>query len=121
MLTLTRFDTTEKLSKAVASGNFVFVSGQVPDTASASPYQQTLEAMDKVEKYLKKAGCKREEMLFAMVFVKDLTELPEINRAWSDWFPEGTAPARACVEATPASSQFALQVFAVGQRNSDGC
>lgn len=121
MFPLTRFDTTDKLSKAVASGNFVFVSGQVPDNASASPYQQTLEAMDKVEKYLIKAGCKRDDMLFAMVFVKDLENLPEINRAWGDWIPVGTAPARACVQATPASSQFALQVFAVGQRRGDGC
>lgn len=117
MLSLTRFDTTEKLSKAVASGNFVFVSGQVPNNPSASTYQQTLETMDKVEKYLIKAGCKRDDMVFAMVFVKDLEDLGEINRAWSDWLPEGTAPARACVQATPASSQFALQVFAVGQRN----
>lgn len=116
MFEITRFDTTEKLSKAVASGQFVFVSGQVPDNADASPYEQTLEAMNKVEKYLTKAGCTREDMLFAMIFVKDLANLSEVNRAWGDWLPPGAAPARACVEATPASSQFELQVFAVGQR-----
>ncbi|MEQ5842953.1 Rid family hydrolase [Paraburkholderia acidicola] len=118
MLEITRFDTTDKLSKAVASGQFVFVSGQVPDNAEADSYQQTLEALNKVEKYLLKAGCTRAHMLFAMIFVKDLSNLAEINRAWSDWLPEGTAPARACVEATPASSQFALQVFAVGQQST---
>lgn len=119
MLEITRFDTTEKLSKAVASGQFVFVSGQVPDNADASAYQQTLEAMGKVEKYLNKAGCTRSDMLFAMIFVKDLASLSEVNRAWADWLPAGAAPARACVEATPASSQFALQVFAVGQQSQN--
>ncbi|MFM0045694.1 Rid family hydrolase [Paraburkholderia sediminicola] len=118
MSQITRFDTTEKLSKAVASGQFVFISGQVPDNAEADPYQQTLEAMTKVEKYLLKAGCTRSDMLFAMIFVKNLTNLAEINRAWGEWLPEGCAPARACVEATPASSQFEVQIFAVGQRAS---
>ncbi|MGC7402615.1 Rid family hydrolase [Pandoraea pneumonica] len=117
MFDITRFDTTEKLSKAVASGHFIFVSGQVPNNADATPYEQTLEALNKVEKYLVKAGGTRDEMLFAMIFVKDLANLPEVNRAWADWLPSGAAPARACVQATPASSQFELQVFAVGQRS----
>ncbi|MFM0740586.1 Rid family hydrolase [Paraburkholderia xenovorans] len=116
MITLDRFDSTEKLSKAVAAGSLVFVSGQVPDNAEASAYDQTREAMDKVEKYLVKGGSARSEMIFAILFVKDLANLEEINRAWSGWLPEGCAPARACVEATPASSQYALQVCAVGQR-----
>jgi enamine deaminase RidA (YjgF/YER057c/UK114 family) len=118
MLQITRFDTTEKLSKAVASGQFVFVSGQVPDNAEADPYEQTLEALAKVEKYLLTAGCPRSDLLFAMIFVKDLKHLAEINRAWGDWLPPGSAPARTCVEATPASAQFELQVFAIGQRSN---
>ncbi|ODP32696.1 Rid family hydrolase [Pandoraea sp. ISTKB] len=116
MFPIERFNTTEKLSKAVASGSFIFVSGQVPDNAAASAYDQTLEAMHKVGKYLEVAGGNSSSMLLAVLFVKDLENLEEINRAWGDWLPAGVAPARACVQATPASSQFALQVFAVGQK-----
>lgn len=105
-----RYVTNSRLSRVVIHNGIAYIAGTGPDTASATPGQQTTEVLDKIDEFLKQAKTDKSKLLSATVWVKNLSQLSEINDVWDAWLPPGTAPARSCVEATPARSEFALAI-----------
>jgi enamine deaminase RidA (YjgF/YER057c/UK114 family) len=105
-----RHITNSRLSRVVVHRGVAYIAGTTPDTATASPRQQTQEVLGKIEDFLKQAQTDKSKLLAATVWVKDLNTLGEINEVWDNWIPQGCAPARACVEGTPARADFALEI-----------
>jgi enamine deaminase RidA (YjgF/YER057c/UK114 family) len=105
-----RHVTNSRLSRVVIHNGVAYIAGTGPDTANASPGEQAAEVLNKIDDFLKQAKTDKSKLLSATVWVKDLNHLSEINDVWDAWLPQGTAPARSCVEATPARSEFALAI-----------
>jgi enamine deaminase RidA (YjgF/YER057c/UK114 family) len=105
-----RYVTNSRLSRLVIHNKVAYVAGTGPDTATASAAEQTREVLTKIEEFLTQAKTDKSKLLSATVWVKDLKDLSNINEVWDAWLPPGSAPARSCVEATPARSDFALAI-----------
>lgn len=89
-----------RMSQAVVSGNTAYLAGQVtPDASVAGVAGQTQAILRHIETLLAEAGTSKERLLFATIWLKDIATFDEMNSVWDTWLPEGSAPARACVEA----------------------
>ncbi len=105
-----RYVTNSRLSRVVIHNGIAYIAGTGPDTATVSAGKQTIEVLKKIDDFLRQANTDKSKLLSATLWVKDLAELPEINEVWDAWLPQDSAPARSCVEVTPARSEFALAI-----------
>ncbi|AFY59546.1 RidA family protein [Synechococcus sp. PCC 6312] len=88
-----------------ATGSLLFVAGQIPldpktgglvggeDVAA-----QTKQVMANLEAILLEAGLAWENVVKTTVFLADLADFVAMNDVYAQYFAEGHAPARACVE-----------------------
>jgi 2-iminobutanoate/2-iminopropanoate deaminase len=89
----------------VATGKMLFVAGQIPlDPATGEIVgageitAQTEQVLKNLEAILTEAGADWENVVKTSVFLSDLTNFSAMNQVYAQYFPEATAPARACVE-----------------------
>jgi 2-iminobutanoate/2-iminopropanoate deaminase len=80
------------LSKAVRAGDFVFLTGQVPMIdgqvlTTGSIEDQTRACLDRITETLALAGCTRDDVVKAMVWLKDRADFPGFNAVYGDYFP----------------------------------
>jgi len=72
------------LSKAIRAGDFVFLTGQIPMKDGApmtdgSIEDQTRAVLDDITATLAEAGCTRDDVVKAMVWLVDRAEFPGFN------------------------------------------
>jgi enamine deaminase RidA (YjgF/YER057c/UK114 family) len=108
-----RYETNSRLSRACVYNGIAFIAGTGPDTATASVEDQTREVLQKMDALLAQANSDKSRLLSATIYLKDLKNFAAVNSVWEAWVPEGTAPTRTCVQATPARSEFALVISLV--------
>lgn len=87
-------------SQAVAAGDFLFVSGQIPidpktgQVVEATIQAQTKQVLDNLEAILKAAGLSWQHVVKCEVFMKDLQDFKEMNALYAERFPHEIKPAR---------------------------
>jgi enamine deaminase RidA (YjgF/YER057c/UK114 family) len=67
---------------------------------SASLYEQTKQALALLDANLAKAGLNKTRVLSATIYITDMHQKPEMNRAWDEWVDRDNPPVRACIGAT---------------------
>ncbi len=105
-------------SQAIAaSGTLVFVSGQIPLDPSTGAIvgegdvvAQTEQVMKNLAAVLKAAGASFPQVVKTGVFLADMNDFAAINRVYSQFFDEATAPARACVEVARLPKDVLIEV-----------
>lgn len=90
------------LSKAVRTGDFVFLSGQVPlrsdgSVETGSIEDQTRVVMENIKELLGEAGCTLSDVFKANVWLSDRADFAGFNRVYAEYFPE-EPPVRSAVE-----------------------
>ena len=90
------------LSKAIRTGDFVFLSGQVPlredgSVETGSIESQTRVVMENIEALLNEAGCTLSDVVKATVWLADREDFAAFNRVYAEYFP-GAPPTRSTVE-----------------------
>lgn len=105
-----RQNTNQRMSAIVKHGNTVYLAGQVAEDASANVQEQTKSTLARVDALLEQAGSKRENILSATIYLRDIKDFGAMNEIWDAWVPEGHAPARACVEARLARLDLLVEV-----------
>jgi 2-iminobutanoate/2-iminopropanoate deaminase len=107
-------------SQAIVSGGFVFLSGQVPlDPAtgklieSASVGDHVRRVMDNLSAVLEAAGSALDKAVKATIYLADIADFPEVNRAYAAYFGEAP-PARATVQvgALPLGARVEIDMIA---------
>ena len=99
-MAIQRIDVGARLSKVVVHGDTVYVAGLTADkTVGQSVAAQTQEILATIETLLAKAGTDKSKLLQATIWLQDIRTVDEMNKVWDAWVPQGTAPARACIEA----------------------
>lgn len=64
---------------------------------SPSLYRQTKQALEIIDSSLAEASSDKAHILQATVYITDMTQKPEMNRAWEEWGDHTHPPMRACV------------------------
>ena len=99
-----------RMSQAVIHGNTVYLAGQVADDPSANITEQTRQVLAKIEGLLAEAGTDKSKLLFANVWLSDISTFEEMNAVWDAWVIPGQPPARACVESKLAHPQLKVEI-----------
>ncbi|MEM7123678.1 MAG: RidA family protein [Pseudomonadota bacterium] len=92
---------TLSLSKAVRAGEMVYLTGQIPfrdgePMTDGSIEDQTRVVLDLITETLAEAGCTRDDVVKAMVWLRDVEDFPGFNSVYAEYFPEDP-PARSAV------------------------
>jgi reactive intermediate/imine deaminase len=105
-------------SHGTVANGFVFVSGQLPITASgeklvnASFAEQALQVLANVEAVLKACGSSVDRLVQVRVYVDDLANWPEFNTVYAQW-AGNSRPSRAVVPTGPLHHGLKVEVEAV--------
>ena len=108
-------------SQAIVAGGLVFCSGQVPlDPAtgklieSADVGDHVRRALDNLKAVLESAGSSLDKAVKVTVFLADLADYPEVNRAYAGYFTD-TPPARSAVQvaALPLRARVEIELIAL--------
>ena len=89
------------LSKAVRAGDFVYFTGQVPMKNGVVITEGTIEeqtriVLDEINNTLIEAGCELEDVVKAMVWLKNKEDFPGFNSIYGEYF-DHDPPARSAV------------------------
>ena len=79
------------LSKDVRAGDFVFLTGQVPMkngvvVTEGSIEDQTRIVLDEIKNTLAEAGCELQNVVKAMVWLKNRDDFPGFNSIYGEYF-----------------------------------
>ena len=89
------------LSKAVRAGDFVYLTGQVPMKNGVVITEGTIEeqtriVLDEIKNTLIEAGCELQDVVKAMVWLKNREDFPGFNLIYGEYF-DNDPPARSAV------------------------
>ena len=89
------------LSKAVRAGDFVYLTGQVPMKNGVVITEGTIEeqtriVLDEIKNTLIEAGCELQDVVKAMVWLKNREDFPGFNSIYGEYF-DHDPPARSAV------------------------
>jgi enamine deaminase RidA (YjgF/YER057c/UK114 family) len=95
---ITRFaGLTRTRSRAVAHDDLVFTVAVAPDPVSSSMYEQSAKALARIDESLALCGTDKSKILSAIVYIADIKQKSEMNRAWDAWVDTKNPPMRACI------------------------
>ena len=107
-------------SQAVRSGNFLFVSGQIPIDPATGEFvaggitEQTEQVMRNVSAILEAAGAGLQQVVKTTVFLADMDDFTAMNEVYGRFFGEDP-PARATVQAArlPRDARVEIEAIAI--------
>jgi 2-iminobutanoate/2-iminopropanoate deaminase len=106
-------------SQAVASGGFVFLSGQIaldPATnqlAEDDIVVQTERIFENLKAVLEAGGSSLARALKATVYLREMSDFPKMNEVYARYFPDGP-PARSTIQAAalPRGARVEIDLIA---------
>jgi 2-iminobutanoate/2-iminopropanoate deaminase len=106
-------------NQAVLAGNMLYTSGQIAiDPKTNELLKGTLEeetklVMSNLEAILEEAGMTFENVVKTSIFISDMRNFSEINKIYSNFFNEDTAPARETVEVGNLPKYVNVEISAI--------
>jgi len=102
------------------AGTTLYVSGQVPRTADGADVRASIEAetrqvMDNIGRILKDQGYTFDDVVNATVYLKDLQDYAEMNKAYASYF-KNAFPARATVGGVDIVFGFRVEISCVASK-----
>jgi reactive intermediate/imine deaminase len=89
------------LSRAVRAGDMVYLTGQIPMRdgvvmSDGTIEEQTRNVLDHITATLADAGCTHDDVVKAMVWLRERADFPGFNAVYGEYFPKDP-PARSAV------------------------
>ena len=83
---------TLSLSRAIRAGDFVFLTGQIPmrdgvPMTNGTIQEQTRAVLDDITATLSQAECTRDDVVKAMVWLREGADFPGFNEVYGEYFP----------------------------------
>ncbi len=80
------------LSRAIRAGDFVYLTGQIPmkdgaPMTTGTVEEQTRAVLDDITATLALADCTRDDVVKAMVWLRDRSDFPGFNAVYGEYFP----------------------------------
>lgn len=104
-----RHGSTRRYSDSVVHNGTVYLV-EVPSNLDADITGQTENLLASIECLLAQAGSDKSRLLMATIYLADMADYSAMNAVWDAWLPEGSAPARACVQARLANPEFRVEI-----------
>lgn len=101
-------------SRAVIHAGLVYTVAVSPEK-HATMYEQTRDALAQIDMNLADAGTDKTMILRATVYITDMAQKAEMNRAWEEWVSLTSPPQRACIGATLEGSDLVEIVITAAQ------
>ena len=91
------------ISKAIISGDYIFVSGEVAfddtgEIVKGGIEAETRQVLDSISNTLKGANSSLEEIVKTTVWLKNVNDFSQFNKIYAEYFP-GKKPTRSTVRA----------------------
>lgn len=108
-------------SQAVAAGDFVFLSGQIPldpvtgQLVVGSIEEQAERVMANLSAVLVAAGLSFADAVKTTIFLVDMNDFTRVNAVYAKFFP-GTPPARSTVQVGRLPKDVAVEIEMVAYR-----
>ena len=106
-------------SQGVASGGYVFLSGQVGRKHDATELEegvaaQTEQAILNLKAVLAEKNLNLDNVVKTTVFLADMKDFSKMNAVYAEFFDEDTAPARSTVQVAglPLDAEMEIEVMA---------
>ena len=105
------------LSKAIRAGDFVFLTGQIPmrngvPMTDGTVEEQTRAVLNDITKTLLEAGCTRNDVVKAMVWLRDRADFPGFNEIYGEYFPVEPPTRSAVVSDLLVDARVEVEVMA---------
>jgi enamine deaminase RidA (YjgF/YER057c/UK114 family) len=88
---------TPTRSRAVVHDGLIFTVAVAPDPVTPSLYEQTVNALARIDESLALCGSNKSRILSAIVYITDMKRKSEMNQAWDEWVDPKNPPMRACI------------------------
>jgi enamine deaminase RidA (YjgF/YER057c/UK114 family) len=116
-MTIERIDPGPRMSQAVVCGNLVFTAGQVAEnSAGAAVGAQTREILTNIDALLARGGSDRTRILSVTIYLTNMIDFDAMNAVYDEWVDKANPPARACVQAALAGSEFTVEIAVIASR-----
>jgi Putative translation initiation inhibitor, yjgF family len=105
-------------SPAIKSRGTLYISGMLPldehgqCVAPNDVKGQTRCVMDAIAATVKAAGGTMNDVVYCMIFLKDLSDYAAMNSVYGSYFPDAP-PARYCIRADLVKPEFLVEVSAI--------
>ncbi|MEP7363899.1 MAG: RidA family protein [Acidobacteriota bacterium] len=107
-------------SPAIFAGDFLYVSGQGSakrdGTFPASAEEQVAQCLSNVKVLVEAAGLTMRHVVYAQMYLKDISKYDDANRAWAKVFPKDP-PARAVVGVSRIPTDSPVEITVVAFRD----
>jgi 2-iminobutanoate/2-iminopropanoate deaminase len=106
-------------NQAVAIGNLVYTSGQIPldaktnNVVSGGITEQTKSVLDNLKAVLEGAGASLSTVVKTTVFLKNMGDFAAMNAVYGTYFDASTAPARTTIEVARLPKDVLVEIEAV--------
>jgi 2-iminobutanoate/2-iminopropanoate deaminase len=106
-------------SQAIAAGDFLFVSGQLPVNPESGNIESSdirdlaKQSLENAKAILEEGGVSLQNVVKTVIFLTDMSDFGAVNEIYSKYFPYDP-PARSCVEVgkLPKSSPIEIEMIA---------
>lgn len=100
-----------------ASGNFLFISGQIPFTpegklAGDDIESQTHQSIKNILAILAEAGAHVQDVVKTTVLLKDMNDFQKVNEIYGEYF-EASEPARAAYQVARLPKDVLIEIEAI--------
>ena len=112
-MSIQRLRTEQRYSEIVIHNGTVHLAGQLADDYAGDIAEQTRQTLASVDRLLAEAGSDKSRILSVTIYLKDMADYAGMNAVWDTWVAEGTAPARACVEARLYDPRVLVEMMVV--------
>ncbi len=107
-------------NQAIKTGHLLYTSGQIPiDPATGlivpgGIREQSIQVLENLKSVLEAAGCTLDDAIKTTVFLTRMTDFPEFNTIYAEYFGEDNAPARSTVQvaALPIGALVEIELVA---------
>lgn len=107
-------DSGPRMSQAAIVGNLIFTAGRVAEkSAGRDVGTQTKEILDGLDELLARAGSDKSKIACVTIYLANMIDFDAMNAVYDAWVDRANPPARACVEAGLAGSEFNVEIAVV--------
>jgi enamine deaminase RidA (YjgF/YER057c/UK114 family) len=108
---ITRYESNNRLSKAVVANGFVFLSGITADDVSGDIEVQTKSVLKQIDAYLAQVGTSKTQLVSANIWLSTIADAAGMNKVWESWIGRENTPARATVESKLATPAILVEIM----------
>ena len=108
-------------SQAVKSGDFLFISGQIPldpatgELVSGGIHEQTVQVLENLKAILESAGSGLDRVVKTTIYLSHMANFPEMNAVYAEYFSAETPPARSTIQVAALPKGAILEIEAIAE------